>query len=282
MVMSSTACYWLASYDDLSSAWGKEAPASDVGADTFVLDDANDSSDASAIPASRYRDAVMADHPLVYLRLGDPKGSTSAHDEIGKFNGSYSNGGITFGTPGALAGDPDLAITFTDGTGKIDMPAAAVFDFDGTKAFSVELWLKSSTPDNPEFYVVDHATSGVSLAGWLLLLGGSNGGATFVRYANNTTTAQVTGTAPLVLEKWHHLVATYESATAFLYLDGALVGQTATSLALPVLGTTFAIGNANCACHVANAFRGDLDEVAIYDKALSAERITAHYDAARK
>jgi hypothetical protein len=259
---------------------------SDVGPDAFEVEDAadaRDSSDASTTPASRYRDAVMADHPLVYLRLGDAKGSSSAHDELDKFNGSYSDGGITFGTPGALLGDPDPAITFTDGTGQIVMPGAVAFGFDGQKAFSVELWVKPLQVGG-QYYLVDHATlAGGERAGWLLL-GGRAGGATFVRFENTSTADQAGGAAPMTQERWYHLVATYDSATAFLYLDAVLIGQKASSVALPlpVAGATFSVGNQNCACEVGNAFRGDMDEVAIYDTALSLERIQPHYDAARK
>jgi hypothetical protein len=105
-----------------------------------------------------------------------------------------------------------------------------------------------------------------------------------MRYANTTSGDQVAGNSPLALDRWHHLVATYDSAAAVesVYLDTALLGQKASSLALPDQGISFTIGNQNCSCDFTIAFRGDLDEVAIYATALSPERIKAHYDAAMK
>src|SRR4051812_25995064 len=60
-----------------------------------------------------YTAEVMADHPVVYLRLGETTGSV-AHDAVGHHDGTYGPQAV-LGGDGAIAGDPDTAVTF-DGT----------------------------------------------------------------------------------------------------------------------------------------------------------------------
>ena len=57
---------------------------------------------------SAYRDAVLDDHPDSYWRFGEARGVFGAHDEVTL--GSLWNDGTT-GLPGALAGDPNGALS---------------------------------------------------------------------------------------------------------------------------------------------------------------------------
>ncbi len=75
--------------------------------------------------------------------------------------------------------------------------------------------------------------------------------------------------------RWHYLVGTYDGTTARLYYDGKLVGRIETKIHT-VLNGTFHLG-ANIDEHTRD-FHGLVDDVALYDRALTADEIRAHYD----
>jgi len=94
---------------------------------------------------------------------------------------------------------------------------------------------------------------------------------------------------------WQHIVGTYDGATARLYVNGALVGSTAASVADWTRNTEMALrlggtglqGNLSDGPLISipsyagnRQFDGWLDEVAVYPSLLSASKIKAHFDAA--
>jgi len=76
--------------------------------------------------------------------------------------------------------------------------------------------------------------------------------------------------------QWIYLAGTYNGTTWSLYRNGVDVTNSIDVVAaLPVLGSEWAIGSE--AEGWTNYFQGSIDEVAIYNKALSAATINAHY-----
>ena len=75
---------------------------------------------------------------------------------------------------------------------------------------------------------------------------------------------------------WVHLAGTYDGANWRLFRNGAPVATNAAAVgALPVDAGNWAIGSTGNGW--ADGFAGSVDEIAIYDKALSPNRIAAHY-----
>ena len=220
---------------------------------------------------SKYASTIVADGPLLYLRFGDT-GGTTAKATVGS-DGTYAVAGVSLGAPGALAGDPDLALTL-DGTGTVSLPGAS---FDGLTPFSVELWVKPSATNTGYGFVVDHSNWNAPRRGWTLLVGSDGTG--FERWKNDTDRTGLRVEA-VSAEGWHHVVGTFDGTTVRLYVDAVRVSSAATSVALPARASALTIGNQNCDCS-GNGFIGSVDELAIYDKALSRERIQAHVQAAR-
>ena len=218
-----------------------------------------------------YYDEVMDDSPVAYWRLNESSG-TAVYDSAGSHNGTRS-GTVTLGQSGALVGDPDTAMDF--GGGHVVVPYAA--DLDGN-TFSIECWAKPSSVGggswrSPVMYRwVDGSTSGPDCYGynfyadathenWEFWIGRGPAAGSF---------AVVNGPAAQ-LDKWTHLVGTYDGTTMRFYTDGRY--RSSSVQAHGVLTTTsvpFEIGGGP-------RFAGDLDEMAVYDTALSAERVAAHY-----
>ncbi len=78
---------------------------------------------------------------------------------------------------------------------------------------------------------------------------------------------------------WHNVLTTYDGSTKKLYVDGGLIGQMTPLNAVHDVPDTshFAIGLTATAFN--EYFNGSLDDVRVYDRALSPEEITALYGA---
>jgi hypothetical protein len=230
----------------------------------------------SAVANPRYAAAVLADKPVLYLRLGEAGGRAAKNEvQTGQYN--YSPGGIVYGTPGALGADPDTAITLDDGTGAIQMEPGV--EFPGKAPFSVEVWFKAAAANTAAYaFIVDHEAYSGPRRGWGL--SATNSEIRLDRWSNGVGDA-VTAKSPGADGAWHHLVATYDGQAQALCLDGVPFPSSNTLISLDTpLSIAYSVGNQNCSdCH--NAFRGALDELAIYDAVLTLERIRAHYAAAK-
>jgi hypothetical protein len=218
---------------------------------------------------STYRDAVLWSHPAGYWRLGD--NGYVAHDE-GPFglDGYIEWGdepGIAEGIPGALVGDPDTAMN-VNGNG-IRMPDVPALDFVGNAA-SVEIWARGAF-QSPYGYLVSKSDWGGTV-GYSLYTGPSN----TLRFFVGTGSQQITQDTGFTWDSnWHHIVGVYDGSSVKLYVDDALLADT------PATGSI--VSSAGMQLVVARfhnggfPFRGDIDEVAVYDHALTAGEVETHY-----
>jgi hypothetical protein len=99
-------------------------------------------------------------------------------------------------------------------------------------------------------------------------------------YIWNGSVAVVTDPAPGTMwdGAWHQVVGTYDGAFTRLYLDRAEVSAKPVSgpIAYGLTSNDFQIGNAPpSGCFENTSFRGDIDEVSVYDRALSPAEISA-------
>jgi len=82
----------------------------------------------------------------------------------------------------------------------------------------------------------------------------------------------------IVAGKWYHIVLTYEQGSTIVkaYIDGQFVRDLNLNGPLDTADSYTTIGGASWGG--GNRFNGVIDEVAIYDRALSADEIVAHYN----
>src|SRR5579884_1142375 len=222
---------------------------------------------------SRYRDTVLADEPVSYWRLGISLGLV-ARELVGGRNGMYL-GGITLGQAGALANDPDPAAWFDGRSGSVSVspyPASLV-----PSSVSVEAWVKLTGDNEQQNTIVSKGSSEQS--GWRLALDLRNGRRNLWWEIGDGHPGHYhvyVASLNLVVGQWYHVVATFDGQTQTLgaYLNGEpLPGVLTIDGTLHSDDSALQIGQSPHGAF----FNGLLDEVAVYDVALTAEQVKAHY-----
>jgi len=217
-----------------------------------------------------YEAVVLADGPIGYWRLGEATGAV-ALPTAGTVAGTYV-GGYTLGAPGALTGDSDTAVSMNGASGSVAFGDA--FDFPGDVPYSIEVWVRPTVIDSDYRRIVSKETLMTPLArqGYTLIL--QSGGLGFERWRDGS--ANATTTSPLLVLVYSHVVGTYANNTLSLYVNGVLADSSPTDLILADIDFPLTLAASSAGT---NAFAGSVDELAIYDKALTSDRVLAHYNA---
>jgi hypothetical protein len=228
-----------------------------------------------AAPAqAAYRDDVLATPGLQsYWRLGDAY--RVAADERGGVPGSYGGYYSTYG--GALTGDANRS-AWLGGKSRIDQAESSrvemgdVYDFSGVAPFSWEAWIApySLGPDMPRIVSKEDPA-----AGYLLAV--SPDGAVFSRFARGSRQSSQTPDPP-PLYTWSHLAATYDGARLRLFVNGSLQAEAPSTALLPDRLTPLRLGSRS---QDYMHYLGSLDEVAVYDRALTGDEIAGRFRAGR-
>ncbi|MDB4936371.1 MAG: Autotransporter adhesin [Labilithrix sp.] len=271
-IASATACV-LAACSLTADLGGLSGAKDDVDAsdpvDGAKTDGAPPTKDDAATVS--YAATVLEDGPIGYWRLGGTVVAQGAGDELHRSVGTYE-GPVQLGVPGAIVGDTNAAVAFDGISSLIDFGQA--FEFRGRAPFTLEAWA-SPKPlnDGKGHRIVGRRSSDIT--GYRLLID-ADGTTKLERWANNTVTAAV---APaLVAGRYSHVVATYDGDTSRIYIDGVLAATAADMVAIPPVAIPFVVGASSTKAF--DFFYGSIDEVAVYDTALSGDRIAAHYHAA--
>lgn len=248
------------------------------GADDAIADapvdaplDAADAADASPLD---YRSTVLADTPLAYWRLDETVGTT-AHDSSGHGNSASLGTTGAWGAGGALVGDANTALHL-DGTDGLD--AGQLFDFAGVAPYTLEAWVKADAIDSTYRHLFskndESRASGREEYGVFLQ---TAEGLVFERFIGGTS-AKV-GTALPALGAWTHVVSTYDGAKMALYVNGAIIATRADARAQLTKPVDFFFATKQ---HGDGVIKGTVDEIAVYDHALAADRVTAHWAASKR
>lgn len=216
-----------------------------------------------------YPTAVLADGPLAYWRLGEASGAFA--DELGYHSGT-SAGAPTRAITGALTSNDDGACRFDGVNDRITVPDATAFDLE-------EFTLEAIVRDRQPGFILMQGNGGASNYNWGLFResGGDENLCVYLR--EDATTVRSAKVPDPNDGEWHHLAGTFDGQVLTLYLDGVAVAST--DLGAPTSPTTNA-GALGMSVWVHAATysyaSGDLDEVAIYSRALDADEIAAHAD----
>lgn len=221
----------------------------------------------SAQDASRYAAAILGTAGLqAYYRLGEASGAT-ARDSRGARNGTIQ-GNVTLGVPGLLAGDADTAARFDGATGFVSVSNGSALLAGGP--MTIELF--AVIPERPtQNGLIAGIRNQMSADFYVLAL--ADGNQLECRFRNSA--GQEFQIKPTVTPGMRHqIVLTYDgSATLTLYLDGVNVASAPANGTITVMTEDFRIGSDP----QGNAFAGVIDEVAVYNVALSATQVSSHF-----
>jgi hypothetical protein len=217
-------------------------------------------------PPSSYAAAVIAGNPMAFWPLNETSGTT-AIDYAGGFNGTY-NGNVTLGVPGALAGSADTAAYF-----------------DGTNAYVGTPLQLNNMPNVTLLGWIRRETNQLNRTG----LFGQNDLIEFGYIDNNTIQAWVddfdqavnVSPNPVPNQQWGQVGLVLNSGLATVYVNGSPAGMT--NLPSANYGSnafTFNIAGGGIFDTIGangNWFNGRVDEVAVYNRALTSDEICSLY-----
>jgi len=213
-----------------------------------------------------YNTTILADSPLIYFQLNETSGTT------------FANSGSVGGTSSAIGSGVTKGISGVDGSNAISLDggangyvsAASTPNFMSDNQFSVEAWVKTTVSGAKTIVSYNPGSRGFTLGT------NSSNRATFSIMNNNgTSTVTASGSTALINDgNWHHIVATAASATLTIYVDGVSTQNTS------ALGGTYGItGTFYIGASGSGGFNGTVDEVALYDGALTSTQVNTHFSA---
>ncbi len=231
----------------------------------------------AAPSANSYAAIVAADGPASWYRLDEPAGFPLMLDSYGRADGFYTNlsGSITLGAPGALSGDADTSAHFdraNESWGQVYPPPVTTGDF------TLEAWVRTTDTTTTALCPV---SSFRTQYGELFQRNGSGSWAVLDGYGQLDGSNKYRGhtVGPEVSGQWAHLILTYSSAVGSkTYINGIWDGGGPFVDFSRNLNTPFLIGAAGPYAGGLQLFMdGEVDEVAVYNKALSDAQILKHY-----
>lgn len=206
---------------------------------------------------------VMADNPVLYLRLAELAGNPVNSGSVTLTGGSYNS--VTRGQP-TLCGDAgDYSVTANTSMVSATFASSAVFKANN---FTLEAIIKPS-----------------DVSGTRAIISGSVGGCPYMRINNgklNLLSSQFSdqgsSTTNMTAGNTYHVAVTVQTGGAVAFYINGVAAGTGISFASFTSGNTAAYVGQELGSF--DQFIGDLDEVAVYHTALSGARIAAHAAAA--
>ncbi|HZM05718.1 MAG TPA: DUF2341 domain-containing protein [Candidatus Saccharimonadales bacterium] len=243
-------------------------------------------------PTAPYPVTILSDHPIAFFRLDESSG-TSAYDYVGGNNGTYTpNVQLNFVPSYDVKTDP------TEG----NAPGFGILATNNGYVGSVPTNISFSAPTNVngefsvECWVQEYP---IKTDAGIISLGYGNGGEEFaldtggadpnhyyrfyVRNAGGTSESAASGVTTYTDGAWHHLVGVCDETNGhvYLYIDGTNAATGTIPSKSGVLASTqsLAIGarQESQGSQYDNQFIGAIDEVALYNYALTPAQVQTHY-----
>ncbi len=200
----------------------------------------------------------------------DEGAGTTAFDLSGKgHDGTLMNGPAW--TTGYFGGALNLNASGAAGTGTHYVDCGNHADFDLTSQVTVSAWVypARAAGTTHECYVTKGDTS------YALKETNTDGNVEFFIHNSGTwTSATLTGRTASNNNTWYHLTGTYDGANIKIYLNGVLSATTARTGPIGTNTANINIGR-DADSGGRRYYRGRIDDVRIYNRALTAEEIQA-------
>jgi len=222
---------------------------------------------AAVQPYQQYEDTVTADGPVAQYRFADPVGSQTLADSAGTRNAT--NNAIALGQSGAFNGSNSGFFNGSSSYGAL--PSNPL---QGATTFTAEAWVywRGGAPWQR---IID---LGTGTGNYMFLTPSSNAGQLLFAFTGGAGVA-----APaLAQNSWQYVAVTEDSSgTITLYVNGRQVGQATGATVTPAtLGATTQNWLGRSQFITDPNLNGNMQDVALYTSALTADRIKAHYQTA--
>lgn len=218
--------------------------------------------------AVSYEGAVLTDRPLGYWRLGDAGAETAADRGERGLDGAYRGGPSGAEGAGVLADDGALALDGVDDA----MVVAGVDARRSGDAISMECWFRrdAASTTGPLLEFNDEA-EGLGARLW----NHHSADRVHANFLDEAGEGHAITSAEGVIaaDTWYHVVATYDGSVGRLYVNGERVGEDVMGAFRPRVSGDLYVGLRE---EDERHMIGAIDEVAVYDRALTQSQIRRH------
>ncbi len=185
--------------------------------------------------------------------------------------------------PSSVPGILNNALSF-DGASRVDVPDDNSFDWDASSSFTIEFWMNkssacpsSSTNDNN--VIIGRDDPATNLHWWIGVSCVDAGRINFNLVDTDNDGQNLVGTTDVIDGSWHHIVITRDGTTneTSIYVNGNLDASVTKSYSTGFSSSKeINIGWLNL--YGGFYYDGYLDELAVYDRALTEFEIEQHYN----
>ena len=175
------------------------------------------------------------------------------------------NTGTLTATAWTTAGRYGTALTFNGSSSWVTVLGSASLNL--TTAFTLESWVKPTALNSWQAAVIKEASGGLSYAVYA-----NTSSRTPAAALHTSSDVNLYGSSALPLNSWSHITASYDGATVKLYVNGALVNSQSWTGQMPSSTSPLRIGGDSA---WGEYFQGTIDEVRVYNRALSVTEIQA-------
>jgi hypothetical protein len=196
----------------------------------------------------------------------------NANDESGNGNNGTVNGATLTNDRN---GSTNAAYNFTNSLNVINIPHSSSLNLSGAMSFS--FWL-NSTDVNAHQVIMNKATGGTSNSYILQLSPGNDTkNKIWLNCGGLTQISQLSNPVITANNQWYHVTVVYDLQKVSFYINGQLTNTySPLTSSTPTNTNPLTIGRDGDASN-SSSFKGKLDDIAIYNRALTQQEITALY-----
>ncbi|CAD7849501.1 MAG: hypothetical protein [Olavius algarvensis Delta 4 endosymbiont] len=231
--------------------------------DSDGVQDASDNCPNAYNPDQANADGVAAEGLVSYWQFDEGSGTITG-DSAG------TNQGDIFGATWTT-GEVDGALSFDGMDDYIEIPDAASLDITGD--ITLEAWIKVAAPGSNYDGIITKSSGGEATQSVYALMQSAGSNAYYFAASDGTVIHSTGNTAVLSTGTWHHLVGVKNSTHVSIFVDGVLANSKEAVFTMLTNNEPVRIGR----LAQYGYFKGKIDEVAIYHRALTAEEIQQHF-----
>lgn len=232
----------------------------------------NSSGEALGILNRAHRDTLTSGLVGYWSFDGPTMTTTTATDSSGS-----GNSGTLTGGPNKAIGVLGQAIRFDGVNDEVNVPDTTTLEL--TSNYSISGWAKWNTVSSEqELYMYDNQYPAFSGG---IIFGVNSSGYIFINHQNGTNDATITSSATVSAGAWINISAVHANSQTTIYINGVASGGTQShrdpAYNGPHGGTGAHIGGFNDGGFAASYLNGSLDDVRVYNRALSASEALQLY-----